>query len=354
MAGLKKPAAGGVQRPATIRQVADAAGVSHQTVSRFLRAGGEGLRPETVRKVTRAIEKLDYRPNLAARSMRTRRSNRVAVVLPVSTHHVPVRLLNGAASAVHEAGFLLDVVGLEGDAVARTARLRALLHPGNVDGILSFAPLAESLDGIDLSSFTVPLVVDGEYDDNLRAQGLLADASCVSEILGLLAGAGHRRFFHVAGDLKWASARNRRAAYEAAVLRLGLESCGIVDGDWSVRSGWDAAVEVIAGSGATAVFAANDMVAYGVVQGLHSVGIKVPEDVSVFGWDDEEVGRYLRPALSTVSLDRERQGREAALRLLAILRGENPPPTTPTSASLHRIIVRDSIAPPPEEPANRR
>ncbi|GLH99368.1 LacI family DNA-binding transcriptional regulator [Phytohabitans aurantiacus] len=346
MASVQESSPGRAHRPATIRQVAQAAGVSHQTVSRFLRDGGVGLRPETVQRVTEAIEELNYRPNLAARSMRTRRPNRIAVVLPVSTHLVPIRLLNGAASAVHEAGFLLDVVGLEGDAVARSARLRTLLHPDNVDGIISFAPLAESLDGIDPMSFTVPVVVDGEYDDDMRSQGLLADASCVSEILGLLAGAGHRRFFHVAGDLRWASARNRRAAYQAAVARLGLDSRGIVDGDWSVRSGFEAATEVIAGSGATAVFAANDMVAYGVVQGLVSQGLRVPEQVSVFGWDDDEIGRYLRPALSTVSVDRERQGREAALRLLAILRGETPPPALALT-SLHRIVLRDSTGPPP-------
>ncbi|NUT96477.1 MAG: LacI family DNA-binding transcriptional regulator [Saccharothrix sp.] len=329
-----------------MHQVAKVAGVSHQTVSRFLRDGGDGLRPETLRKVTAAIEELDYRPNLAARSMRTRRPDRIAAVLPVSTHLVPLRLLNGAASAVHEEGYLLDVVGLEGDAAARAVRLRSLLHPDNVDGILSFAPLAETLDGIDPTSFAVPVVVDGEYDDDMRGQGLLADASCVAEIIGLLAGAGHREFFHVAGDLRWASARNRRAAYEAAVTRLGLVSHGIVDGDWSVRSGWDAAVERIAGSGATAVFAANDMVAFGVVQGLQSVGLRVPEHVSVFGWDDEEVGRYMLPALSTVRVDRERQGREAALRLLAVLRGETPAPALGTTG-LHSIVVRGSTGPVP-------
>lgn len=346
MAPRHAPDTGEEQRPATIHQVAKAAGVSHQTVSRFLRDGGDGVRPETKRKVMAAIEKLDYRPNLAARSMRTRKPNRIAVVLPVSTHLVPIRLLNGAASAVHEAGFLLDVVGLEGDTVARAVRLRTLLHPDNVDGIISFAPLAESLDGIDPASFTVPVVVDGEYDDDMRSQRLLADASCVSEIMGLLAGAGHREFVHVAGDLKWASARNRRAAYEAAIARLGLVSHGIVDGDWSVRSGYEAAVDVVVGSGTTAVFAANDMIAYGVVQGLRSAGARVPEQVSVFGWDDEEIGRYLQPALSTVSVDRERQGREAALRLLAILRGETPAPALGTT-SLHRIVVRDSTGPAP-------
>src|SRR2546429_8588430 len=132
MERLPPEPSGGVTRAATIHEVARAAGVSHQTVSRFLKGQG-GLKPQTVLKVTEAIEKLDYRPNLAARSMRTRRSGRIAVVLPGPTDFVPTRLLNGAASAAHEAGYLLDIVGLEGDASSRAARMRTLLHPDNVD-----------------------------------------------------------------------------------------------------------------------------------------------------------------------------------------------------------------------------
>lgn len=332
-------------RPPTIYEVARLAGVSHQTVSRFLRKDPT-MRPDTVRRVSRAVEELGYRPNLAARTMRTRRTNRIAVILPETTSFVPTRLLRGAAAAAHDAGYLLDVVGLEGDAAARAERIGTLLQPENVDGILSFTPLAENLARLAPSALRVPIVVDGEYDDNMRSRGLLADATAADEIIGHLADLGHRTFAHVAGPANWSSARNRRAVYEASVARRGLVSHATVDGDWSVRSGWEAAREVIAGSPVTAVFAANDRVALGVIRGLQSLGVDVPGRVSVFGWDDDELGRYFEPTLSTVSVNRESQGRVAFLRLLALLRGEEPAAPLDTSG-LNRLILRDSTGPAP-------
>ncbi|WP_062218023.1 LacI family DNA-binding transcriptional regulator [Streptomyces sp. NBRC 109706] len=333
------------RKPPTIYEVARLAGVSHQTVSRFLRKDPT-MRPDTLRRVSRAVEELNYRPNLAARAMRTRRTNRIAVILPDSTSFVPTRMLSGAAAAAHEAGYLLDVVGLGGDAEARAARIGTLLQPENVDGILAFTPLADSIAGPAGSAPRVPVVVDGEYDDQMHARGLLADATPAAEIVAHLAALGHRRFVHVAGPADWSSAWNRRTMYERAITELGLVSHAVVEGDWSVRSGWDAARDIIAGSGATAVVAANDQVAFGVIRGLQSVGLEVPRDISVFGWDDDELGRFSHPTLSTVAVDRERQGRAACQRLLALLQGDRPAAPL-DSAVLHRLVPRDSTGPAP-------
>ncbi|MFR9722931.1 LacI family DNA-binding transcriptional regulator [Streptomyces sp. MS19] len=338
--------AGPARKAATIYEVARLAGVSHQTVSRFLRKDPT-MRPDTVRRVSEAVRALDYRPNLAARSMRTRRTNRVAVILPDSTSFVPNRLLRGAAAAAHEAGYLLDVVGLEGDATARAARIGTLLQPENVDGLLSFAALPDNIAALAPAALRVPLVVEGEYDDNMRSRGVLADATPAAEIVAHLAGLGHRTFLHVAGPSSWPSARNRRAVYESAVAGLGLVSHAVVEADWSVRAGWDAARDVVAGSPVTAVFAANDQMAFGVIRGLQSVGVDVPGRVSVFGWDDDELGRYFDPPLSTVSVDRERQGWVAFGRLLALLRGEAPAAPPLTSGGINRLVPRGSVGPAP-------
>ncbi|RBM12701.1 LacI family DNA-binding transcriptional regulator [Streptomyces sp. PT12] len=345
---LPRPRTAG--RPPTIHEVARLAGVSHQTVSRFLR-DDPAMRPDTTRKVARAVAELGYRPNLAARTMRTRRSNRIAVILPRSTEHVPTRMLRGAAAAAHEAGYLLDVVSLEGDAAARAARLEALLQPESTDGILSFTSLGTNAGEPGPSDFPVPIVIDGVYDDDMRALGVFADASVAADVLRHLADLGHRRFVHVTGPPEWASARDRRAVYEATIAELGLESVAVVEGDWSTKSGWDAATGVIAGSGATAVFAASDRVALGVILGLQSVGVQVPRDVSVFGWDDDEVGRYFRPRLTTISVDRERQGRQAVRQLLALLRGETSQVRPVGAAEINRIILRDSTGPAPRPTA---
>jgi DNA-binding LacI/PurR family transcriptional regulator len=190
-----------------------------------------------------------------------------------------------------------------------------------------------------------PVVVLGEYDDNLQSRGRLADGRPAEEILRHLAGQGHRRFLHVAGSQDWASARNRRAVYVEAVERLGLTSYGVVDGDWSVRSGYEAARDLPADSGVTAVLAANDYVALGVLRGFQDRGMRVPEEMSVFGWDDEEFTRYFSPSISTVHINKEEVGRRSMLSLLALLRGE-PAPESEVEDLFH-LVPRGSSGPAP-------
>lgn len=310
------------KKRATIWEVARLAGVSHQTVSRYLKGNG-GMKPTTKAKIDRAVAELDYRPNLIARSMRTRRSNRIAIVLPELINFVPIPILRGASAAAHEAGYLTDVVGLEGGESRRAEGVLSLLDAGQAEGILSFTPLADIVDRV---ADHTPVVVFGEYDDNMHALGALADGGPAGEIVRHLAELGHRRFLHVAGAQDWASARNRRKVYAETVASLGLESYGIVDGDWSVRSGYEAARDLPADSGVTAVLAANDYVAMGVIRGFQDRGVRVPEDVSVFGWDNEQFSQYFMPTMSTVAHDREALGRHAMLSLLAQVRREPPPP----------------------------
>ncbi|MEV3971340.1 substrate-binding domain-containing protein [Streptomyces sp. NPDC050698] len=327
------------KRP-TIWEVAKLAGVSHQTVSRFLR-NDSGMKPTTRAKIERAVAELDYRPNLMARSMRTQRSHRITIVLPELHGFVPIPLLRGASAAAHEAGYMTDVVGLEGGESRRARSVLSLLETRQADGVLSLVPLGDLAGGQGAGEW--PVVVLGEYDDNLQSRGRLADGRPAEEILRHLADQGHRRFLHVAGSQDWASARNRRAVYLEAVERLGLESYGVVDGDWSVRSGYEAARDLPADSDVTAVLAANDYVALGVLRGFQDRGTRVPEEMSVFGWDDEEFTRYFSPSISTVHINKEEVGRQSMLSLLALLRGESEPESEVTD--LFHLVPRGSSGP---------
>ncbi|MEU0195485.1 substrate-binding domain-containing protein [Streptomyces afghaniensis] len=329
------------KRP-TIWEVAERAGVSHQTVSRFLK-NDSGMKPATRARIERAVTELDYRPNLMARSMRTQRSHRITIVLPELSGFVPIPLLRGASAAAHEAGYMTDVVGLEGGESRRARSALSLLETRQADGVLSLVPLGDLADGQGAGQW--PVVVLGEYDDNLQSRGRLADGRPAEEILRHLADQGHRRFLHVAGSQDWASARNRRAVYVEAVERLGLESYGVVDGDWSVRSGYEAARDLPADSGVTAVLAANDYVALGVLRGFQDRGVRVPEEMSVFGWDDEEFTSYFSPSISTVHINKEEVGRRSMLSLLALLRGEPEPETEVTD--LFHLVPRGSSGPVP-------
>jgi DNA-binding LacI/PurR family transcriptional regulator len=327
------------KRPATIHQVARLAGVSHTTVSRYLQ-DKDSLKPTTRVKVDFAVKALDYRPNLVARSMRTRRTNRLAIVMSAGPNF-PGRLLTAASETAHRAGYQVEVVSVEGGARARAARVDELASSGQVEGILA-------VSSIDLSGrkpLPVPIVVSGNYDDNLRSLGELADASEIRAIIEHLASLGHRTFLHVAGAQSFASARNRKQMYLETIDRLGLCSVGAIDGDWTAQSGFDAITSVPADCGVTAVVAANDTVATGVIRGARSRGWDVPRDLSVFGWDDLEIARFGTPSMSTVAVDREAQGREGIHRLLAEINGEPVP--EPTVRTINRIIYRESTAPPP-------
>lgn len=328
---------------ATIHQVAERAGVSHQTVSRYLRKNG-GLRPATVARVEAAIGELNYRPNLVARSMRTRRTGRIAVLLPSTADLLlPLRVLNAASSIAHEAGYAVDLVGLEGGPDERATRAQELADSGEFEGILALATLGDA----PLLPTSTALVILADYDDELRGLGALADGAACGEVVRLLAGLGHTDFLHVAGDPAFASARNRRRTFVDTIEQLGLRGT-VVEGGWSARGGHEALRGLPDDTTVTAVVAANDRVATGVVRAAHERGWRVPDDLSVFGWDDTEMGRFGTPSLSTVAIDRARQGSEAMGRLIAQLRGTEPPP--PDRTSLHTVIPRESTGPAPVRP----
>jgi LacI family repressor for deo operon, udp, cdd, tsx, nupC, and nupG len=326
------------RRP-TIHQVADRAGVSHQTVSRYLRNNG-GLKPATVAKVQAAIQELNYRPNRVARSMRTRRTGRIAILLPTATKLLPLRLLGAASGAAHEAGYTVDLVGLEGGAVDRAARVEELADSGEYEGILALASLGAS----PTSWSAVPVVIIADYDDELRGLGALADGAACGEVVRYLRDLGHRSFLHLAGPQAFASARNRRQTFVDTISGLGLRGT-VIDCNWSGQSGYEAVMSLPEDTDITAVVAANDLLAMGAVRASLSRGWRVPDDLSVFGWDDEELARFGTPSLSTVAIERERQGREAICRLIAMMRGTDLPPIDTTS--LHTVIPRESTGPAP-------
>lgn len=323
----------------TIYDVAELAGVSHQTVSRYLK-NKDSLKANTSERVEKALAQLNYSPNLAARSLRSRELYRVVVVVPEASLYFPARMLTGAAGAAHAAGYRVDVVAMEGTVEARALQLRTLLAGEDIAGILSFVPRPKSA-AIDSA---VPLVVAGEYDNKMRARGSLADGTAAGKIVELLASLGHRNFFHVAGPAAWPSARNRKVAYEEAIAELGLTSVGVAAGDWSPGSGYAAGKKIAALREVTAVVAANDQMAIGVLRALHEHGIAVPRDVSVFGWDDMAESSFLVPSLSTVHMDLEALGARSMRELVSRIRGTHSASEALTLDPME-LVIRESVGP---------
>ncbi|MGW0784399.1 LacI family DNA-binding transcriptional regulator [Streptomyces sp. NPDC002913] len=328
----------GRRRP-TIREVAQVAGVSHQTVSRYIQFGGAGMKTGTRERIGAAIEELGYRPNLTARAMRTHRTGRLAALLPAGSAAGSLRMLGGASTAAHASGYHLEVVTLDRTAGPRAERVNELADSGQFEGLLSFTPLLPDT-GVS-SAPAVPVVVAADYDSEMRALGDLADASPVAELIERLAEDGHRCFLHVAGDRTHASARGREQVYLETIGRLGLRSAGVAGADWSPESAREAILGLPSGTDVTAVIAANDLLAAGAVRGAIERGWRVPEDLSVTGWDNNPVAAWLPPTLTTVDMDYEALGRRAMNRLVSVLRGTE---VTEPAGPVTRVFWRGSTA----------
>lgn len=337
--GLPSAAQG---KPATIYDVAKLAGVSHQTVSRHLR-GLAGIRPETRERVVQALEQLDYRPNLTARNLATSRSHRVGVL----THEIgevgPSRILQGAGAGARDAGYLLDIVSIEGDDPAGAQEALSLIARQDIAGLLVFTSTDAMTRALRETPVRVPTVIEVEEDDAVADHPETWNYRGLRAAVDHLVSLGHRRFFHIAGPPGWVSARNRVLSYERALTAHGLSSLGTSFGDWSPASGYAAAQTIPFDAGVTAVVVANDQMALGALRALAERGIGVPEDISVTGFDDTPESAFFSPPLTTVHGDFDLQGRAVFARLQRLIDSGTPDESVRAPA---RLVLRGSTAPP--------
>ena len=324
----------------TSHDVARLAGVSQATVSYAL-SGKGSVSEETRRRVEEAARSLRYRPNAAARAMRTGRTGRVAVVAGIPLHN-PSRMLEGAGKVAAEAGLGMEVQSFGGDLESYSERVLDLASSGQFDGILCFVPLLS--DVLDQAPADVPIVQSTSFSTQMHTVGSLADATPLATMMERLATLGHRRFLHVAGPDEYPSAVARRETYLATIERLGAESLGVAAGDWTGESGLAAVLALPDDAPPLAVIAANDLVAVGVMRGATQRGWTVPGDISVTGWDNYDVSAFLTPTLTTVDVDRGEDGRRGMRRLVAEIRGTEPP--AESDEPLTRVIWRESTAAP--------
>jgi DNA-binding LacI/PurR family transcriptional regulator len=332
-----------LSRAATIYDVARAAGVSHQTVSRLLK-GYEGIRPHTRKKVEQALDELGYRPNLTARSLKSGESHRIGALTHEISHVGPARIVEGASAAAREAGYVLDIVSLDTRNPSAIEESLALITQHNLAGVLALGVTDEMTREFAATAFRVPAYVavesDGLTNDPRAALSRLGMPALVRHLTDL----GHRRFVHLAGPLEWSASRNRIRAYETAVETIGAQSVAILHGDWSAGSGYRAIADLDAIPDATAFVAANDQMALGAMLALKEAGLRIPDDVSVVGMDDIPEAAYLDPPLTTVRNDFDGQGRAATHRLIALI--ENTEASSAVVAP-PLLVVRKSSGPAP-------
>lgn len=326
----------GSGRKATIYDVAREAGVSHQTVSRFL-AGFEGIRPQTRERVQQAIARLGYRPNSAARLLRTRRSNRIGVLAHEMGKSGPGLVIEGAHQAARDAGYVLDIVPIDGDDEDVITDAIGLLTEQQVIGIFATAQTDSVRIALERAAVAVPILLsDSARPEDGESQHRRLGALAARHLLDL----GHRRIGYLGGPGEWLAARGRSAGFRDEVLQAGGTVLALGDGDWSAESGYRIA-STVDPERITAVGTANDAMAIGLVRRLYERGIDVPDQISVIGFDDLPEARYLVPALTTVAVDFTAEGREAVRRLITRIEGDAVA-AAPPSVSEAALIVRES------------
>ncbi|MFF8971811.1 LacI family DNA-binding transcriptional regulator [Streptomyces sp. NPDC014995] len=324
--------------------VARLAGVSQKTVSRVFN-GERYVSAEVRRRVLEAAEELGYRLNSAARALASGRTRSIGVVTLGTALYGPASLLIGIERAARDAGYALRVVNtLEGDPAGVAGAVESLLEQG-VDGIVVSEPIDE---GAVLRSVDVPVLVFGAPvafgGPRVVAVGVGAEQlarTATEHLLDL----GHVTVHHLAGPQQWFAARDRLDGWRAALAARGREQPPVIEGDWSAASGYAAGRELALDSGLTAVFAANDDMAIGLIRALSDAGLRVPDDVSVVGFDDIPVSAYVTPPLTTVRQPFDAVAREG-LRLLVRAVEKPDVELPPANDPPVELVLRASTAPP--------
>jgi DNA-binding LacI/PurR family transcriptional regulator len=307
--------------------VAARAGVSHQTVSRVVNEHPSVL-PATRARVLEAIDELGYRPNNAARALVTRRTGVLGVISAGGAHYGPTSTLLELEDAAREAGYMVVVAALgRGDGGDIDQALRRLLDLG-VEGIAVVAPtihVAQALAGV---RSAVPAVLVSSFTPGPRMPDLTSVAVGQREGARLatahLLEQGHREVVHLAGPQDWFDARERLVGWRAACLAAGAAVPEPIEGSWEASRGFEVGRRLLAEGLPTAVFAANDQLALGLMRALAEGGVRVPQDVAVVGFDDEPGAAYYAPPLTTVRQDFGALGRAAVAALVAALDGRRP------------------------------
>lgn len=335
--------------PANIKDIAAKAGVSTATVSRALSSSGL-VAEATSQRIRAAAEALDYRPNVAARNLRMQRSMAVLLVVRDVSNPFYLEIFKGVEAEARAAGYSVLMGNADNDP-ARAAEYLDMLRDGHADGlILMTGGLPEEAIVALRGKAAKPVVVALELIDTLDLPHVYIDnRTAAYEAVNYLIGLGHKRIAHVRGPMPEHLSVCRHEGYHAAMRDAGLDVLPGYDlpGDYTMQRGQAACRELFSRKDRpTALFLANDEMAFGAINELRQLGFSVPEDVSVVGFDDIFLSESFYPPLTTVSQPRGDIGRRAMSMLLGLMSGEEE---QPEPVKLDTVLkIRGSAGPVPQ------
>lgn len=327
----------------TIVDVANLSGVSTQTVSRVLN-DHPYVSEKTRKKVQAAIKKLDYRPNIAARALSNGQTNSLGFVGWNTTLYGPASTIHSVQSAARNRGYFTSTYSLKDMTIKDLEEaLDEMRHIG-ADALLLNIPVDIDLGKIADRLTEIPTILL-ENENDLSIPTVNVDqVSGARAVMDELIRLGHEEIAHISGPQNWFDARHRLEGWQRSIKEYSLPTSKWIEGDWSARSGYEAMAQLLKlKRRPTAVFVANDAMALGALKLLNERGIKVPEELSIIGFDDIPEANFLVPGLSTIRQDFQELGRVAIELLIdSIKNGTQPPEATLIEPEL---VLRESVAP---------
>lgn len=301
-------------RAPAMRDVAQLAGVSAQTVSRVL-SEHPNVQPATRQAVKEAARALGYRRNATARALVTGRSNMIGVITLSTSSYSRMTLIVGIEREAAARGYSVTFVSITNLSARSLEEGLSRLVAQGVDGIITAVPLQDSTSEVDSLLSEVPSVA---IDSPLPAgeQAVTFDQEHAARLaVEHLLERGHTNIWHLAGPKDWIESETRIAGWRAALEAAGLSVPPELYGDWSAESGYRAGLILGRMPDVTAVFVASDEMAFGLIKAVKELGRRVPEDISVVAIDDIELAPYCSPPLTTVRQPLEEIGRQAVRQL---------------------------------------
>jgi LacI family transcriptional regulator len=337
---------------ARLVDVAREAGVSKATVSKVLNGRTDlSVRPETRQRVHQVAEALGYRPHSGARALAGASTHALALLVPALANPTYVTIARGAYRRARELGYL-SLLAEDFDGQEADQSFSDLAQEGRVDGLLIASarpghPLIEGLRRSSVPHVFLNRAVEGS-GRNVTMDVARASVTALDHLHGL----GHRAVGHIAGPYGIVPSQVREQAFRQRAAELGMSATPVAHGDFTEEGGEAAALELLgpgAGPGAsgppvTALYASSLAQAIGAMRAVRSLGLRIPEDISLVGNDDLPVAAYLAPPLTTVAMPLYELGTAAVDALVAAIQGQAPGdvvvPTEP------RLVLRESTASP--------
>lgn len=313
---------------ATIYDVAQRAGVSITTVSRYLNDPTK-VKQGTRRRIEEAIKELNYIPNEMARGLATRKSGLIAAVVPDIANPYFAEMVRGVQDVCAAAEYTLTICSTDGDPQREVKQVEGLISR-RIDGVflVRYSVDESSLDLLHESRIPVTLFGRRAPKYNFDTVGTHGTSKAVNEIVEHLVKQGRKHFAHIAGPSATIAGQVRREQFKQAIKNTNrrAKAVGVVEGaSFSIKSGGAAMEKILSQGKPDAVFAANDLMAIGALSALEEQGLRVPEDVAVFGVDDIEMAAYVRPRLTSIAVPKYELGRMAAEMLIARINAPDRP-----------------------------